>query len=85
MSQTLEVVLYKDSTRTETVGNPMNLDAKTLGERYKKKAEIGEASGFQKSWRDYVVDPVTDKRIEYRDNSNAAKAGAIMGGMFNKK
>lgn len=84
MSQTLEVVLYKDSTRTETVGNPMNLDAKTLGERYKKKAEIGAASGFQKSWRDYVVDPVTDKRQEYRNNKNASDLGATIGGMINK-
>lgn len=75
----LEIVLYKDSKRSETVGEPLYLDAKTLGDRYKKKIETGKASAVSTYWRDFV-DTVTDRR----QAQDAARVGAEIGSMINR-
>ncbi len=79
----MEVELYKDNKRTETIGEPMILDVrKEIGEPYKAKQRVGEQGALGTAWRGFkeaVVDAV-----QGTPSSNAAEAGSAIGSMFNK-
>lgn len=82
---TLELNLYKDRSRTETIGEPQVVNASEIGAWYKKNAAVGESTTFTKNWREYVVDKPADVMQNNEKLRNASEAGARMGAMFNKQ
>lgn len=78
MNGTIELNLFKDGSRTEYVGEPIVLDAKLIGDRYKAKKAVGKETGMTKAWRDWVIDPIVDKA----QNRNMQMSGADIGSMM---
>lgn len=79
----IEVELYKDNKRTETIGEPMVLDVrKEIGDPYKAKQRVGEQGALGTMWRG-IKEAVVDS-IQGTPATNAAEAGADIGSMFNK-
>lgn len=78
-SGTLEVQLYKDNKFTETVGEPLYLDAKTLGNWYKQKERAKQGGVVNDTWRDFV-DTYADAEQRQRGTTN--RAGDEFGKLF---
>lgn len=83
----MEVVLYKDASRTDTVGEPLSLDIKSVGDYYKKVSKAGEGTWFQKGWRDYIVDPIATQQQTRNDyiNNNPEQFTNDLKGAFGMK
>lgn len=79
---TLEIALYKDRSRTETIGEPQVVNASEIGAWYKKHAAVGESTTFSKNWREHVVDPAADVQQRQKMVQDAQDAGNRMGNMF---
>lgn len=72
---TLEVILYKDDKRTETVGNPVYLNAADLGKRYKQDMIKEGPSTFDKGYRKFLEGAAT----ALEPTPDPAAAGERMG------
>ena len=80
-SGTLSIQPYKDGKMTETVGEPMFLDAALVGKWYKQQLRNrqGEGEGTRAAWRGFV-DAYADGEQRARGTSN--DAGTEFGKLF---